>query len=657
MKKRGKVFCMLLLASVFMITSGQIPLKAEKIVEGMVNFYSTLAEYEELTGNKIESFNEAPMLSAMVAAGEIPPIEERLPEEPMVMVPLEKIGQYGGKLRGAALSPTTGGAESWTCRAQPLLMVSPDLHGVSPNVAKDWDFSEDYKLLTIYLRKGMKWSDGAPFTADDFVFWYKDILENKELVPVKPSLWKPLEKVEKVDDYTVNFHFDTPYVSIIDALAYENRMSYEMPFAPKHYLKKYLIKYNPQANILAKKEGFNDWIGLFQHHYPEEIQKRWDVNVPTIDCWTMTRVDKYGNKYFERNPYYWKIDPAGNQLPYIDEQERIYCENLEAVTFKAIAGELDYVLQFATMGNYPVYKENEKTGDYHTNLWYDGRGNVLADVKLNFNHKDPVLRNIIQNLKFRQALSLCVDRDRINEVIWRGFATPRAATISENVSFYEDWMGNYYIEYDPERANRLLDEMGLKWDENHEYRLRPDGKTLTLSIQYVKLAEEMDAVVELIKGYWEDVGIKTPTRQIDPTLSVQLGDAGELDLMIWNLDGTTELGFHANPLFSFPPYAVEWRLWMDTNGEKGQEPPEEYKRYFSLVEELQKYPIGTPEYKKIGKEMVTLHLKQLWHIGTVGMTPKPCLIKNGLKNVKERGAYVYTFRFWMIYHPEQWYWE
>jgi len=657
MEKRFRVFFVTLLVSAFVVLVGQDSLKAEtRSVKDMVNFYSTLAEYEEVTGNKITKFNEAPVLRTMVAAGELPPVEQRLPEEPMVMVPLNEIGKYGGKIRCAALSPTTGGAECWTARTQPLLMVSPDLQGVSPNVAKAWDFSEDHKILTIHLRRGMKWSDGAPLTADDFVFWYEDLFSNDQLVPVRPDIWRPLTNVEKVDDYTVKFHFDIPYPSIIVALAAENRMYYQIPFAPGHYLKKYHIKYNPKVNELAKKRGFDSWVQLFGYEYPDEVQRRWDVNVPTIDPWTMTRVDSYGNKYFELNPYYWKIDPAGNQLPYIYEQHRLLFEDLEAITMSAIAGGLDYLLQFSTTASYPLYKENEEKGGYVTNMWYDGRGNVMADIRLNLNHKEPVLRRIFNDLRFRQALSLAIDRDEINEVVWRGLATPRAATIDANVSYYEDWMGNYYTEYDPKRANQLLDEMGLEWDENHQYRKRPDGKTLIINIQYIILEEKMDVAVEMIARFWEDVGVKTLTKAIDMSLHGPRDAAGELDLEIWNLDQTTELGFYAKPTYHLPPYAVEWNRWITTDGKQGQEPPEEVKRFYELAAELQQKPLGSEEYKKIGKELVSLPLKNLWHIGVAGITPKPCLVKKDLRNIKEEGLFIYSYRFWMIYHPEQWYW-
>ena len=336
---------------------------------GRVIFYPTLAEYEKATGNKIASFSEAPMLAELVKAGKLPPVDERLPDEPMVVEPRDGIGTYGGRLRCSATSPTTGGAEAWTARTQPILRIVPTDQGdtVQPNVAKKWEISKDFKTITIYLRKGMKWSDGAAYTSDDYRFWHEDIFLNKEISPRPHTQWSPEGtpmQLDVVDDYTVRFNFATPYPSIINVLGYEARMYRRIPFAPKHYLTQFHAKYNKDVAKLAKGEGFENWWQLFSHHYPDEVQQRLDVNVPTVDAWTMTEMDNIGNKYFGRNPYYYKIDTAGNQLPYIDRQDRLFFEGGDLVNLAAIAGGLDYAQQSLITDNYTLYKENAAKGEY-----------------------------------------------------------------------------------------------------------------------------------------------------------------------------------------------------------------------------------------------------------------------------------------------------
>jgi len=603
---------------------GVIPGLAQKV-------YSTLAEYEKLTGKRIEKFNEAPMLKIKVAAGELPPVEQRLPEEPMVVEPLEEIGQYGGTLRTAALNPNIVSGDTITPRHQDLFaIIFPRLNTVVPNIAKGWDWSKDFKTLTIYLRKGMKWSDGVPFTADDFLFWWEDIILNKELTPIKPTGYKTLTSLERVDDYTVRLQFSAPNPSIIYALAVIWG-GCDNPFAPKHYLKKYHISYNPEAQELAKKEGFDSWWQCFQFHQASWGPAQQDIDFPTLDPWVLKKIDSFGNKYYERNPYYWKIDTVGNQLPYIDKQARILVENQEVGNLKTIAGEFDIGGQdVVRLRSYPLYKKGEKKGNYHVMLWKNLMGSDLA-FNFNLTHKDPVLRKIFNDIRFRQAMSLAINRDEINQLLFFGKAVPRQATTDPSNSLYEDWMGKYYAEYDPKRANKLLDEMGLKWDEKHQYRLRPDGKPLAITIEYVGM-EERGKICELVKDYWEKVGVKTAIKEVQRNLYNTRAAANEIDVGNWRYETVTEIEMYYHTFKRFVPFWGEfacrpWRKWYDTGGESGEEPPEEVKRLFKVAEEFQTTLPGTEEYMKLGKEILTINLKNLWLIGTVGLYPQPVIVK------------------------------
>jgi len=636
------------------------------VLEGLKT-YSTLAEYEKVTGKRIEKFHEAPILEEKVAAGELPPVEERLPEEPLVVDPLEEIGQYGGELRGPAQYPTKGGWDVLEMRIQTLFRVGPDYKTIVPNIAKGWDFSDDYKTLTVYLRKGMKWSDGAPFTADDFLFWYEDIFLNEKLTPVKPPEWCPggePVKVEKVDDYTVRFKFAVPYPVILELMAVERGFR---AFQPKHYLKKYHIKYNPEADKIAKKEGFDHWWQLFNAHGPEytftgNMGGERDPNLPTVEPFVLEGEDSSGNRYFKRNPYYWKVDIAGNQLPYVDKLTRLLIRDLATQDAKAIAWEFSHY-GWGKLLSYPLYKTNEKKGNYHVVLMEYARGNEYA-ISFNYTHKDPVLRKIFNDIRFRQAMSLAINRQEINELVYFGKATPRQATVHPSCSFYEPWMGEYCAEYDPERANKLLDEMGLKWDKNHEYRLRPDGKTLFLKFHVSAPEEAWTKIAELVRAYWEDVGVKVDLKIIDYSLYWTRGQANELDLAAWAYDNTNAFAVHAFPRRLIGPIgypnvwaAQPWYQWLMTNGKNGMEPPEDIKRAWKLASKWQQVPRGTEEYLKIGKEIATLSVKNLWCIGTIGMPLQPILIKNNLKNTPKKGLWDWGWRQWVQFQPDQWFFE
>jgi len=625
--------------------------------------YSTLAEYEKFTGKKIEKFNQAPELAVRVAAGELPPVEERISDEPMVVEPLEEIGKYGGILRLGATDPSSLGHDIFTARLQRLFRITSNLKDIVPNIAKSWDLSEDMKTLTIYLRKGMKWSDGAPFTADDFLFWYEDIILNDELTPVKPKEWSPggeLMKVEKIDDWTVRLKFTIPYPVVID------RLTGGGIFAPKHYLKKYHIKYNPKANEIAKKEGYDEWWQCFNFHQLGGDSQQ-DVDLPTLDPWTLRKIDTYGNKYYRRNPYYWKVDIAGNQLPYVEGQDRILVEDLEVLNLKAIAGEFTYASWQLALKNYPLYKKGEKKGNYRTMLFPDARASECG-FAFNYTHKDPVLKKIFNDIRWRQAMSLAINRDEINEVLFFGKGTPRQAVPDPGCSFYEDWMGKYYIEYDPERANKLLDEMGLKWDKKHQYRLRPDGKTLAITIEFNQTKPTIGKILELTKGYWEKVGVKVALKGEQNVFYQQRLRANECDMGVWAIGGASEsYSRRASPIRLRPPWhwpqssplgGVEWWNWYNTNGKTGEEPPEEIKRLYRLVDEWLATPRGTEKYLKLGKEILTINVKGLYLIGTVGLVPRVAIIKNNLKNTPKAGSILsIEYDLWKPYQGDQWFFK
>lgn len=623
-----------------------------------VDFYTTIAAFTDATGETIDSFQESPALTALVEAGELAPVAERISAEPMVVVPLDSVGTYGGRIRSAATSPTTGSAETWTARTQPLLIVGSELSSVQPNIAKGWAFNDDYTELTLYLREGMFWSDGEPFDADDFAFYWDYMAHNEELFPNKIGLWnmngKPVA-FEKVGQYEVKYIFPEPYPTIINAFAVNNRNYHTIPFAPEHYLSQFHIDLNPEAEALAKEAGYDTWYSHFLFVYPDEVQQRLNPELPCVDPWMLVSVDEIGNKYFDRNPYYWKVDTAGNQLPYIDGQDRMLLDGA-AITMELLAGKLDYCLQFAKVDDYALYVEYAEQADIRTALWVDARGSVGANMKANQHYTgDPLVADLLTNTTFLEALSLALNREEINDIIWLGLATPRAATVSDTVAYYEDWMGEYMAAYDVEGANARLDELGFDWDSNHTYRLHPTGETLELTLEFTTLANNTTAIMELVKQYWEAIGVKTNLKQHDQSLFEVRSNAGELQFRIWNLDNTTALGHQGGPLI-LAPYAQTFDIWRTSNGENGDVPPENVQAYYHLSKDFQQVEMGSERYMEIGKELLTVALENMWNIGIAGMTPQPMVVKNNLLNTPENGIFDYDFRFWMVFHPEQWYW-
>ncbi|MCC6176044.1 MAG: hypothetical protein IT305_12125, partial [Chloroflexi bacterium] len=339
-----------------------------------------------------KSFKEAPMLAERVKAGKLPPVEQRVPQEPLVIKPVHEIGKYGGIWRRGF----TGPGDKWNgyrAASGPDNVLFWDYTGekLVPNVAKDWKFEDGGKVLTLYLRKGMKWSDGQPFTADAFTFWFEDLYSNKELLPAGHSSMtingKP-GRVEKVDDTTVRFVFPDPYFLLADVLAGSTAlasqsyygMEFMGAFAPGHYLKQFHPKYTSQdqVNKLAKDAGFDNWVTMMK------FKNDWALNaeLPVVTPWITVQPINTPQWILERNPYSMWVDTEGNQLPYIDKIQMNLGENLEVVNLRAVAGEYDFQARHMDAGKIPVFLENQEKGNYKLHL---DPGDYGTDCVIKFN--------------------------------------------------------------------------------------------------------------------------------------------------------------------------------------------------------------------------------------------------------------------------------
>ncbi len=597
------------------------------------------------------AYQEAPMLRVKVAEGELPPVEERLPENPLVLKPIKEIGQYGGtwnKLSDGGdtyryqITVVNEGIVCWDYNQQ-----------VVPNIAESWEFSSDSKELTLFLRKGIKWSDGVPFTADDIMFWYEDVILNKDLYPTTPS-WLVMEgevgKFTKLDDYTVKLSFAKPYGLLLENLARGMREI----FAPKHYLKQFHPKYTSleKVNKLAKDAGLPAWSQLFMKKNNLTI----DPKRPVMKAWQIDRSYLGAERVTaERNPYYWKVDPAGNQLPYIDKVVLDLVTSPDVEILKLLSGEVDLAMYGVSLKDYTLYKEAEREGKIRLFEWENfAVGEALV---FNQNHKDPVLRKIFQNVKFRQAVSLALNRDEVNEVRYMGLAENRQFTLPPASPYYLEGADKSYIEYNPERVNELLDEIGLSARDKEGFRLRPDGKTLSI-IMDITIGRESEA--ELVKIYLEAVGIKTSIALRERTFYHVRKDAAEHDLIINGMSGSPLL---LAPWFFIPLSAGSsegwgplWGVWIETDGQKGERPPEDVLGLVELYQQLQT-SVDPKERASLGKEIMRLHQKNLWIIGINGMGLKIFVAAPNLRNFPEKGTYCSDFNYYAWTHPEQYFFE
>ncbi|MBL8117003.1 MAG: ABC transporter substrate-binding protein [Anaerolineae bacterium] len=655
---RSRISLFTLLVFVFALLC--IPVAAQEAGFSSVDSFRVwnLDEYEAETGSTIATFNEAPMLAERVASGDLPKLEDRLPvrEDIQVVQPREAIGTYGGELRYNATNPSTFGNIGWSAWDQHLAGLSTNWEVIFPNIAKSIEFSEDNTVVTITLRRGMKWSDGQPVTSDDIMFWYENIMLHPELpnLPSSYTVGGQPAVLAKVDDNTVTVTFTTAYPGFIEIIA---RTDTGFPIAPRHYLEQWHIDFNEDAQAKAEEEGYATWIEAFEAHRGGQIADfQIDPGLPVLKPWILLSIDEFGNKIYERNPYYWKVDTEGNQLPYIDRQIRVLLSDLEVVKLNIQAGDLDYADKLL-ISDLPVLRAGEAEGNYTALLFPTDQG-ATRKYQFNITVGDPVLREIFNDIRFRQAMSLAINREEINETLFFGLGIPRQWGVSTNSPFYEDWMSDYYAAYDPEQANALLDEMGLTMGSDG-IRLRPDGQPLRIVLWDAIDNIRMD---ELVVEYWGDIGVATEINPSTREAQVAALLANEVHVSVWFADVVAAIDMHTRPIWFRPPYGLDttplgggfaWRTWWLTNGAEGEEPPPYYLEQMQLADDFLLTSVGSEEYFELGQQLVNRTVEQMMHIGTVGEVPYIYVRSNRIQNFpSESTIYIDHLRG---AHSDQWY--
>jgi len=581
-------------------------------------------------------YREAPMLRTKVAAGELPPIEQRLPEEPLVVGPgvlspkedLDfEVGRYGGTLRLAG-SAVGWDADVFVMQVETLLdNPGIGLTETRPNIIKDIEVSDDAKVFTLHMRKGLKWSDGVPVTTEDVLFAYEDVMLNEELTPVFPTIYRSANKpdgepmeLDIIDDYTFRISFAESYKGFTGQLSqlllYAWR-GYQDLLKPKHYLKNFHIRYTSLEKLepLIEKEGLakGEWWTLFN----KKDIALWDlvqpqaVGFPALTPWIMVKVTPQVT-WFERNPYYFKVDTEGNQLPYIDKIRLELIPDVEMATMKTLAGEIDLERENTDMASLSLYKENEKKGGYRTLLFHTGSINL--SVWLNLSNPDPVWSKVVNDIRFRKALNFALNREEISDVIYFGFVDIAPE--------------GFPSAYDPEKANQLLDEVGLDKRDAEGWRLGPDGKRFVIPIEHAAHIPLYTPAMELVKSYWEKVGIKTTVKKIDKSLWSQRADANEMKAtVLWTSD-MYDIGNLWGPA---------WFDWYNSGGKLGIEPPAEAKKYFQLRDAVKALTLGSPEQIKVLDEMVSIWTDNLFFFPLTGQTKRPVIVSQRLGNIPHGG--------------------
>ena len=641
-------------------------------IEGQAEY--NLPDYERLTGDQISQFNEAPMLAELVKAGDLPHVTDRLPNDVLVRVPLREIGRYGGTINLPIENFRNTYPGNQLTGEMLFILDLRRPNNIAPGIAKGYELSDDQKTYTMYLRDAMKWSDGHPLTSDDFLFWWEDVMLNEELTPSIPLPWRPADKpmtMERVDDYTIRYHFDVALPNVPFYFAQNVLVGAQqgLGFLPKHELTKYHIKYNSDAGKLAKTEGVDEWWQLFREKkvYLNSGMPR-EQQIPSTAQYILETVFENGRTWV-RNPYYHGVDPVGNQLPYIDRVRTVsYEDDRQILKLRTIAGDYDYVTAGLSTTDFPLLATNAEQGGYDVYL-VNGANNQYNPLFLNQNSQEPVLGDLLRNKQFRYALSLAVDRQEIVDVVTLGMATITQSTVHPTNSLWEERYANAYIEHDPATANRMLDELGLSSRDREGFRVMSNGKTLSLLIEPTTGLAGSIETAELVKDHWEAIGVKVAIKA--GTYGSIFGGQGHIrttgqyHVAMILTDMGTEVTWRLPGYWNGPRNTMRinwtaplWDRWQQTRGKEGLEPPEDVKRILYLAENMNTFP--EDEWRKAGKEILDWWAENFYMIGIYGYQQNPVVSAAKLGNIDRNTIHTgpvdfgtgYISRLWQIYWKE-----
>jgi peptide/nickel transport system substrate-binding protein len=619
------------------------------------------------------TFNESPMLAEMVKAGKLPDVANRLPEQPLVVTTVTDGGMYGDNLRFGFTGTNPGWGGLWFVNGwENLTAWKPDFSGIQPNIAESWEVSADAREYTFKLRKGMKWSDGQPFTTDDIMFYIEDILFDKDVSPAGPVAdWLPRDgadkfKATKIDETTIKFSFANSHGTFLYQLATWNGRN--VAFYPKHYLQQFHKKYNPDVDTLVKQEdGVKDWANLLNKKaagVATDIQEFYNMpDRPLLFPWLIKQPLGTGTTIvLERNPYYWKVDAKGNQLPYIDQIIGTSYQNAEARTLAMLNGDLDLI---------------KDPGDENRALYFDAQQEgkplnikeVVSDggntISLHFNRTtaDPVKAEIFANKDFRVGLSYAIERSEIIEVVFQGQGSPAQVAPLEDSPLFNQRLATQYLDFDLNKANEHLDKV-LPQKDSEGFRLDKNGERLSVVFSVsndASFASQWTQIAELLTKQWAKVGIEVklnsiPGKQFDEAVKQQ-----QIEATLWSGEGGAGLTPILEPRYYVPMtslqgmFGVGWYFWNQKSTDaKVVEPPDEIKAFYQMYQEVVSAPTEAEQLDRM-KTLLDKAADEFWTIGISRPAPSFQPMHTRLGNFPESFVGGWTQGVLKITQPEQWY--
>jgi len=644
----------------------------EKIVEA-----TTIVEVEVAAGRV-----EPPFLAAKVAAGELPPVDERLPESPVVVGGRDAVGVYGGEVRMQHFDPVWF-VSNYDLNAERLLHYTDlDMRTIVGNILESWEVTPDGKEYTFTMRKGMKYSDGEPLTTEDVRFFWEDYHLNTELNA--SVVWKfrfggENMVLEVIDDYTFKITHAAPFGNFPAHITRMEPNNWDSLIAPAHYLKQFLPKYTDQAELdqQAADLGLEGWIQLAGQRLNQWGCGVWrgdpwivESNYPVLSPWMIVENPSEGLFLLERNPYYWKVDLAGNQLPYVDTLRYDYSSTLENTQLMILQNQLDIVgMHDVTVANYPLYKENEANSSWMVGDFISCMSDRPVLFPQHYLVEDPVLTEIVNHPNWVRALSVAIDRSEINESLFFGLSRTGQQAPIPSSKYYKPAYGEAWAQYDPDLANQLLDEMGLDQRDAEGFRLRPDGERLAYLIEHCgsRVGPAIAKICEMTSTFWREIGIDASAKEMLEALYNERMQNFQTHCGIWHADRCTDLLLHIQPQWYIPTgdpqqggASAAWSNWFnaaDRNAPDLIQPPDEIKElygYFDMMTSV----VTEDERVKYGQMIFDYLADNPLEIGIVLEIPAPLLFNKNLRNVPRPKSVIGWDTYGLsTYHPEAFFYE
>ena len=584
------------------------------------------------------------MFADQVKSGALPPVDKRIPQQPWVVKEFaggDGPGQQGGQIN--TLIASARDTRLMTVYSYTRLIVYDDKFKLKPDILESYE-EKDGREFTFKLRAGHKWSDGQPFTTEDFRFFWEDVASNKDLSSGGPNVELLVDgqppKVEIIDPLTIRYTWDKPNPYFIESQA---RAAPLFLFRPAHYLKKFHAKYTPEAEILKSARGAQQsWVSIYRRldvMYPND-----NIDMPTLNPWVGITPSPAQRFVYVRNPYYHRIDEKGQQLPYVDRMIfTVAATNL--VPAKAGLGEADLQPRYLNMRDYTFLQKSAQTSGMNVRLWEAGSGSQLA-LYPNLTANDPEWRKLMRDVRFRRALSLAIDREELNQVVYIGLAKPSNNTIMPRSELFKPEYATKWADYDPKLANKLLDEIGLTKKDSQGFRLLPNGRPATIVVEHASEETEDNDTLALIADNWKKIGIKMlskPQTRDNLRLRTSSGEA----LMTAFAGVVTAAPTPNTSPKEFAPTMLgglqwsRWGMFVESKGKQGEKC--DLASACKLLDYVKEWETGATveDRRKAWDKILTSNADEVFSIGTVNGVRQPIVVGPKIRNVPKEAYYAW----------------